>query len=599
MESAETVSSKAQIDRSAQSARGEIAIVAFDDASQFDFGIVKFNDLPAQTLLAQAIERIERCKPTLVAVDLDLRGAASPELISVFRHYRNVVLALFGTSITNPALPAPEFINHAAGYGYGGLTAEANGMVCRLPINFRGKLHKRSEAIAPIPSFTEAILDEHRQFKGVGPDSDFLASQADRPLYINFANQKYNQVTFVDLLKANIDPQTFKDKIVIVGSTLTSRLDEEPYMKTPGGTTVPSVEIEADALSSILSNQIIAALPPAASNLLIVLLGTLLGALSAILPMRKRIILFLGTGTFLVIACQIAFQAFFLAPPVVPLLAVTLSAFILGTLIFLDSDLRLRNKELADARQAMQARAEEERKRIAEDLHDETLPALSTVARLADRIALEVPESELPKQMRTQLDDALSEMRRVINDLHPSVLETMGFLPALENLLNIAASDSNIETRYLNNTASSLHLNEFTQLQLYRIVQEALNNVKKHACASIVELAISENEGKLEISVADNGKGLSEDLLKRQASRKDLSTGDLTAGESRGQSPGQSPGNLPGSSPVNSHGLLNIRQRAQLIGATINLGKPDHFASGLQVTVILTLTTDNQTGNLS
>ena len=85
--------------------------------------------------------------------------------------------------------------------------------------------------------------------------------------------------------------------------------------------------------------------------------------------------------------------------------------YIFGTLIYLDTDLRLRNRELAMAREAMQVRAEEERQRIAEDLHDETLPALSAVARMADKLTHEMDGSDTPRQMREKLDGAISETR--------------------------------------------------------------------------------------------------------------------------------------------------------------------------------------------
>ena len=69
-----------------------------------------------------------------------------------------------------------------------------------------------------------------------------------------------------------------------------------------------------------------------------------------------------------------------------------------GSFIHLDANLQERNKELAQARKSMQVRSEEERQRIAEDLHDETLPALSQVARLADQLSLELVDNPIPKK---------------------------------------------------------------------------------------------------------------------------------------------------------------------------------------------------------
>ena len=158
-------------------------------------------------------------------------------------------------------------------------------------------------------------------------------------------------------------------------------------------------------------------------------------------------------------------------------------------------------------------------------------------------------ENPIPLKMREKLDFAVSEMRRVINDLHPSVLETMGFKPALENLLSILARETNIDCNFEDGDGQSdYNIAAFTKLQLYRIVQETLNNVEKHAKASQVRLFIKKTLGDLEIRVADNGKGIDPRLA-----RKD------------------------------SHGLLNVRQRAQLIGAQVEWKKPDDFDSGTEV----------------
>ncbi|MBC8000351.1 MAG: hypothetical protein IAF58_20510 [Leptolyngbya sp.] len=142
-------------------------------------------------------------------------------------------------------------------------------------------------------------------------------------------------------------------------------------------------------------------------------------------------------------------------------------------------------------------------------------------------------------------------MRRVINDLHPSVLETMGFKSALENLLSILSRDLGIEGEFLDGDGQDdYQINNFTKLQLYRIVQEALNNVGKHSKASLVEMKIEKVENYLMISVSDNGRGIDPKLI-----RKD------------------------------SHGLLNIRQRAQLIGALVEWKKPVKFSSGTELSL--------------
>lgn len=234
-----------------------------------------------------------------------------------------------------------------------------------------------------------------------------------------------------------------------------------------------------------------------------------------------------------------------------PILAVLCFAYVFGTVIFLDTDLRVRNRELAQARETMQFRAEQERRRIAEDLHDETLPALSSAARIADDLSKQMPDNSLPLELRSKLDNTLVEMRRVINDLHPSVLETMGFRPALENLLHVLERDTNISANFLDaGDNSESELSENTKLQLYRIVQESLNNVGKHSRASLVEVEIKPEEEFLVIKVLDNGVGMDQKRIN-----------------------------------VDSHGLLNIKQRAQFIGAEVNWSEPSKFESGTQLTL--------------
>lgn len=531
-------------------ASADVSLVAFDDSSQFDLGIARFNDQRSQSILGEALAVIEAGEPAVVAIDLDLRGAANPDLIRLFSRYRNVVLALFGSLEGSTDLPAAEFMTHASAYGYSELSRESNGIVFRMPLNYQGKGANPEElGLAPVPSLTEAIIGVYRRVKGVGPASQFMSLLPDQPVYINFRQIDYPQVSLQEVLAPDFDARRFKDKIVLIGSVFTSRRDDPLRCKTPLADSVPEIVVQAQAVSTLLENQVIFSFAREIARHFLIFLGAICGAFSSALPMSPRAAFFLAGTMLLLLVAQVCFQAFHMAVPVVPPLAVLLTCFILGTVIFLDTDLRQRNKELAAARESMQVRAEEERRRIAEDLHDETLPALSAVARMADRLSQDLGDNPVPGQMRERLDGAVSEMRRVINDLHPSVLETMGFVPALENLLNICSRDAGIETQFEDGIAEDqCDINWFAKLQLYRIVQEALNNVQKHAQAQKVHMCIRTDDGNLVISVADNGKGIDPRLIKRD-----------------------------------SHGLINIRQRAQLIGAFVEWRKPEEFSSGTEL----------------
>jgi signal transduction histidine kinase len=558
----------------------EIAIVAFDDASQFDLGIARFNDEQSQNALAKVLATIERTKPTLVAVDLDLRGHASSLLADTLARTNNIVIGLFGAFDASSGLPAAEFLNNAAELGLCELPREINGLVCRLPITASRsdlQMNMDSGRATHIPSFAEAVIDLHRRIAGVGPASRFMQKSTNQVLYINFNQVEYPVISFKDILNENFNPQLLQDKVVLLGSTLTTRQDELSRFRTPLAHSVPEIVIQADAVSSLLNNATIASVSTHISYLLLLLSGAALGALLAFLPLLWRSTVFVLTLAASAMVAQVVFQNFYLALPWVPFAAIVISTFVLSTFIYLDTDLRRRNLELAAAREAMQRRAEEERRRIAEDLHDETLPALSSCARLADNLSEEMPESTLPKEIRTKLDETLSEMRRIINDLHPSVLETMGFAPALENLVSILSHEAAISSQFVGEDSFDYsRLPEFKKLQAYRIVQEALHNICKHSKASEAKVSLRANHSELIIEVADNGIGMKKSNLEKP-NLDTISSPELPQSNS-------------------GHGLVNIRQRAQLIGARVEWSRPRQYKTGclLRLTIPLTSQADTE-----
>ncbi|HEY9732084.1 MAG TPA: CHASE2 domain-containing protein [Drouetiella sp.] len=463
----------------------DICLVNFDDLSQFDLGIARFNDSASQEKLAEALKVIESGQPTMVVLDLDLRGATNPELIATIKKYRNVIVALFGSLEGSTELPAADFLSHAASYGYDELIHEQNGLVCRLPINYRGIDNNpegfTAEGLAPVPSLTEAVIDYYRRVKGVGPPSQYFSVPSDQPLYMSYRRIDYPTISLRDTVQPDFDPAQFRDRIVIIGSTFTQR-HNDVKKKSPFQESVPDINLHADAISTLLNDDVIYSFPKNISHHLLLLIGAAFGAVASILPLGMRTAAYLFTSMSLVVVAQLAFQVFHLALPTASPLAVLTLGFSLGTFIYLDTDLRQRNRELAQARESMQVRAEEERQRIAEDLHDETLPALSSVARMADRLAHELEDHPVPSLMREKLDHAVVEMRRVINDLHPSVLETMGFKPAIENLVAICARETGIESNFEDGDGrSDYNMSNFTKLhciESYRKVSITFKNIR-------------------------------------------------------------------------------------------------------------------------
>jgi len=168
------------------------------------------------------------------------------------------------------------------------------------------------------------------------------------------------------------------------------------------------------------------------------------------------------------------------------------------------------------ARQVTRAQ-EDERKRIARELHDDTAQALIHLSRRLDSLAtsssaqLSESTTERLEELHELIDGILRGVRRFSRDLRPSVLDDLGLLPALEGLLadvreGPSLEEDGIETE-LKVCGDRRRLSPEAELGLFRIVQEALNNVRRHSQASQVVTVVEFGEGRAKITVDDDGQG--------------------------------------------------------------------------------------------
>lgn len=149
---------------------------------------------------------------------------------------------------------------------------------------------------------------------------------------------------------------------------------------------------------------------------------------------------------------------------------------------------------------------DEERRRIALDMHDEVLSGITGLVRQADGLRGVAPDAA--RQLRTDLEHLSGDIRRVIDDLHPPVLETLGWEAALrahlsriEELPGTPEVLLNIEPRCVDS------LDDTRRASVYRILREVVNNVLRHARATRLEIDCHAAENGLELVVDDNGDG--------------------------------------------------------------------------------------------
>jgi two-component system sensor histidine kinase UhpB len=200
------------------------------------------------------------------------------------------------------------------------------------------------------------------------------------------------------------------------------------------------------------------------------------------------------------------------------------------------------NAELHETRLRLANETEAERSRIARDLHDQTLADLRHLLVMTDQLPAndENSTSPSPFTIRREIESVSKEIRRICEDLSPSALENIGFLPALEWALSDAVAHLPAEEKFAYEficepeLEDRLQLSQIERIQLYRIVQEALNNICRHAQARHVRLSVKADSEDLVIEICDDGRGLAEAAAKK-----------------------------------NGHGLANIRSRANLINAQV------------------------------
>lgn len=151
---------------------------------------------------------------------------------------------------------------------------------------------------------------------------------------------------------------------------------------------------------------------------------------------------------------------------------------------------------------------ERQNRYLARELHDGTLQALVDISHDIDKL-LEakagIGKTKL-EQLRRDVDNVQEESRRFIHGLRPPLLEELGLSASLKWLAGEIAGELHIEVDIQDERK---RLAEVEELSLFRIAQEALNNIKRHSQATRVELSLTFPESKVRLRIADNGTGFS------------------------------------------------------------------------------------------
>ena len=168
-----------------------------------------------------------------------------------------------------------------------------------------------------------------------------------------------------------------------------------------------------------------------------------------------------------------------------------------------------RRVEADRLRRSFQA-AEAERRRWSRELHDETLQALGSLKVLLSSASRLDDVDAMRRAMRAAIDQLqgdIGALRGLIAELRPPALDQLGLSPALGSLAQRTAIAAGLDVKTDLDLPDSPALGEETETTVYRVVQEALTNVVKHAGASAVVVSVRHADDEVRIEVRDNGRG--------------------------------------------------------------------------------------------
>lgn len=201
---------------------------------------------------------------------------------------------------------------------------------------------------------------------------------------------------------------------------------------------------------------------------------------------------------------------------------------------------------------------EEERRRVARDIHDGPAQAIANIvfrAEVCERLIdtdTERAKSEL-KALREHIRNTLAEIRKIIFDLRPMALDDLGLAPTIRGVLDVFREEYGLFTEVAV-IGKERRLESHVEIGIFRVVQEALNNIVKHAQASSAKVRIEFAAAGVTVLVEDDGKGF------------EMTEGELPSGH---------------------YGIMGMRERMQLLNGKLSIKSAPRRGTRVMISVPL------------
>lgn len=226
----------------------------------------------------------------------------------------------------------------------------------------------------------------------------------------------------------------------------------------------------------------------------------------------------------------------------------------------LDEAERRRSEDLRRFAVSVQRAQEDERQRISRELHDDVCQRLTGM-----KLRAEVLEDDVRplnkkafrglRDFKKELDEMIVDVRRISSNLRPSVLDDFGLVTALRLLCTEFGKRYNIRAMFQIDDDARVDLASHIEIALYRIAQEALSNVTKHANALSVNVHLFRENSSITLIVEDDGRGFNKESLHRSQT------------------------------PTHGLGLISMRERSELIGGTFEVDSGVGRGTRIRVTI--------------
>ena len=201
---------------------------------------------------------------------------------------------------------------------------------------------------------------------------------------------------------------------------------------------------------------------------------------------------------------------------------------------------------------------EEERRRVARDIHDGPAQAIANIvfrAEVCERLIdtdTERAKFEL-KALREHIRNTLAEIRKIIFDLRPMALDDLGLAPTIRGVLDVFREEYGLFTEVAV-IGKERRLESHVEIGIFRVVQEALNNIVKHAQASSAKVRIEFAAAGVTVLVEDDGKGF------------EMTEGELPSGH---------------------YGIMGMRERMQLLNGKLSIKSAPRRGTRVMISVPL------------